>query len=462
MLLLITIVGCSQETTEKPKEKENREVKEVSTNHNDTEEKVEDIIWTLPEIELTKSEVVMYENEVGSIGFYGYRQNEEGTFDVVLKYEEELTKADNTDMQMKVILNDSNDFVLDNDDRIEIRKFDNVEYHIYKSEDNVEGRKIARVDLSLFNDIDGNFNEENMVTIEIPQTEEVVKLNGIEFNQEEKKEEAFVRENEEMKITIQSVAPMDISFKTLQLVGNIEFKKDIEGKPELTLFQPEMGISEIIELETNNEGDTFYKGTTVDFVQNIELAYPLGKNSIHSINFTIGNELFAINQNTGEEMNEGIMTNFEQENERYLDKKTLEGFIDASGTRVYDAIQLTNPFFSHGVGTDSFAEFEYVVGGYDSLSFQFGAAQNESKTNQQYDVYVYGDDFSFEEGQIKPTGEVLFSKQIKSDTPLEEVSIDVSGVKKVTLFIDSNIPSGDENEEERYVPIIISEVRVQR
>lgn len=460
--MLITIVGCSQETTENPKEKEIKEVKEVSTSHNDTEEKVEDMIWTTSEMELTKSEVLMYENEVGSVEFYGYRQNEEGTFDVVLKHQGELTKADNTETQMRVILSDSNDFILDDDDRIEIRKFDDIEYHIYKSEDNVEGRKIVRVDLSLFNDINGNFNEEDMETIEIPQTEKVVKLNGIEFNQEEKKEEAFIRENEDMKITIQYVEPMDISFKTLQLVGNIEFKKDIEGKPELILFQPEMGISEIIELETDNKGDTFYKGTTVDFVQNIDLAYPLGKNSIHSINFTIGNELFAINQNTGEEMNEAIITNFEQENKRHLDKKTLEGFIDSSGTRVYDAIQLTNPFSSHGVGTDSFADFEYVVGGYDELSFQLGAAQNESRTNQQYDVYVYGDDFSFEEGQTKPTGEVLFSKQIKSDTPLEEVSVDVSGVKNTTIFIDSNIPSGDENEEERYVPIIISDVKVQR
>lgn len=453
--MLITIVGCSQETTENPKEKEIKEVKEVSTSHNDTEEKVEDMIWTTSEMELTKSEVLIYKNEVGSVEFYGYRQNEEGTFDVVLKHQGELTKADNTETQMRVILNDSNDFILDDDDRIEIRKFDDIEYHIYKSEDNVEGRKIVRVDLSLF-------EERNMITNEIPQTEEVVKLNGIEFNQEEKKEEAFIRENEDMKITIQYVEPMDISFQTLQLVGSIEFKKDIEGKPKLTLFQPEMGISEIIDLETNNDGDTFYNGTAVDFVQNIDLPYPLGKNSIHSINFAIENELFAINLNTGEEMNEALITNFEQENEQYLDKKTLEGFIDASGKRVYDAIQLSNPFFSHGVGTDSFAEFEYVVGGYNTLSFQLGAAHNETKTNQKYDIYVYGDGFSFPEGQNEPSGKILFSKQITSSTPLEEVSVDVSGVKNTTIFIDSNIPSGDENEEERYVPIIISDVKVQR
>lgn len=469
LLVLSVIIGCSKETSEKPAAEVKKKTEEVSVNQNvteedkDPEEQEQDAkLYTAQPLEVTKVEKNLYENEKGTVQFKGFSENEDGSFVIVLKFDGELTNIDNSDMQLKVIMNDSNSFILDKDDRTEIRKTGDEELHIYQTEEPVNGRSIIRVDISLFNDIDGNFNEENMNIVELEETTETVSIEGMEFFEQRESENVLVRENDEMKITLDYVEPTDISFDSIHLSGSIEYKVDTEEMPYFTLLQPDMGISETKELRTNHSGDSFYKNTKIDFSENISLGYPLGKESLNVIYFAIGKELFSIDLNTGDELSEANITIFEQEYGEYLDRKTVEGFTDVNGMRVYDAIQHTNGFFNYGIGTDNLITYEYVVGGFKTLNFNIGAAQNESKTDQVYDVYVYGDDFETIEGQEQPNGEPLYSKQVTSKTPLEEVSVDISGVKKATIYIDTNVPSGADDEEERFIPIIIGNIKVQR
>ena len=474
-IFLLLLTGCVKGEAESVNQEKIKGEEEAATVEEmdeeevaeDTEEEIEEEAM-LTAVPLTIKQIgeVLYENESGAVEFAGYGENEEGYLYVVLKLSGELIKADDADLQLRVITDDSNSIIIDNKERSEIRpNGDNEEYHIYQTEEMASGKSIVRVDLSLSQGINGNFNEEHMNTVELSDTTKTTSIQGMEFIEPSAiNENPLVRENDKMKITINYVDQLSVNYSKVLLAGSIEYKEDTDEQPMFNYLQPDGRASELRELRTNHSGGQLFKNTTIDFSEEVSLGYPLGKDALETLYFTIEDELFAINLKTGEELSDAAITAFQQieEAEMDLDDKSIEGFVDVDGTRVYDAIQHTRGFSNDGIGTDNRTYYEYSVGGYNTLSLGIGAGQNQGNTGEKYDIYVYGDDFESVDGQDIPNGEPLYKKEVTTHTPLETIEVDVTGVQSIKVFIDSNIPSGVEDEEEKYIPIIISSVTVRK
>ncbi|MFP3728949.1 NPCBM/NEW2 domain-containing protein [Priestia filamentosa] len=449
-LAVLVLSGCSEkeETASSPEETKQETKNQGNENEKENQEEKE---WTAKPLKVEKTNKVLYENEEGKVELVGYRRDKENYLEVALKYSGALTEADDSNFLFDMILDNSNAISFNKENRTEIRKEDKVEYHIYRSDDEVPNGIPIRTDVYVTGD-----EEEKPQSIRLKEPTDTVTIDGMEYRIGGEEEFELTRENEDMKISLETVdagtEPNEFS-----VTGNIEFKKDLDEIPTFTWYQPDMKIGEETELRTNHEGDRYYEGASIHFGEFFELPHPLGYGKVNSVYFSVGNEFFAIDLDTGKELKKASISNFPNGDEEQLDTKTIEGFVDREGNRFYDALQIPSLYSNHGMGTPYFVSLPYTVSGYDEL--EFTVSPQESKSNATYSVKVYGSDFSFPFEEAKPSGTVLSSTTITAKSKAEKVNVDIKGEQKVVLYIESNTKS--ENDEED-LPIILSDITLTK
>ncbi|PGK52466.1 hypothetical protein CN918_32295 [Priestia megaterium] len=403
----------------------------------------------------------LYESEDEKIILEGYRANDVNNYFIFLKVTGNLTTADQGSLRLNVILENSDSFELRPSDRIEVIQSGNEEYHVYKSTTPMSAGKIVRVDTSLEDNMDGNFDEENAITTDIEDKREDTEIvPGIETIGTKNIPVDVTKENDDLKINIDSLDFVYEKITQVKINGSITFKKDIDRDIDFSFVEPAAQETDKTNLDLNNAGP-YYEDTTADFTHKLKTTASLGKGN--QLYFTIDGVLFALDLESGKELDVVDITKFQQHSKELITKETLNGFKDTKGKRVYDAFMIDKPFSYYQTGESYQTELSYSVNGYKNLTFDVGTEESGKDVPTSYDLYVYGDDFHMSNELSKPKGEILYHQKITNKTKMDTVDIKVKGQQNVTFYIDNNITSGGDNDvKENYLPVIFSNIILEK
>ena len=412
--------------------------------------------------ELNTIKKTLYENEEGKIILEGYQANDVNNYFLFVKYTGNLTTSDQGTLRMRVILDNGDSFELNRNDRIEVVQSGNEEYHVYKSDTPKNSGKIVRVDTSLHDNIDGDFDEENAITTKMDDVEEDKEIvPGIETIGTTNVPVDITKENDDMEIHIDSLDFIYEKISQVTINGSVTFKRDVDKDVKFSYVEPAAQEVDKSKLYFTNADGSYFEGTTADFSHKLKVDSSLGKGN--QLYFTINDVLFALDLETGKELDVVDITKFEQHEKDLITKETATGFKDVDGKRVYDAFKIDEPFSYYATGDNYHSELFYGVEGYKKLTFDVGTEQSGKDVPTSYDLYVYGDDYHMSSEYDKPKGKVLYHQKLTNKSEMETVDVKIKGQKNVTFYVDTHIPSGGETDtKENYLPVIFSNIIVEK
>ena len=460
-------------TNDKPKEvskETSGTVKEVSGEKNVSaekpskeKEKEDNLTFVQTSFKVQQNITTLYKNEEGTVDYVGSNEGSESDkFKVLLRATGSLVDANINKGILRFITDDGTTFDIGTYNYDSVRMVDGDKYYVYDTDEDINGRKIVRIDGNLFENADSMYENETF-SVDVKPSKKTMEIPDMKFPNPHDLVINDTRENDKAKITIEKIETPDIVSHEFTVVGTLELKEDTDVTPQMSYLQPELQKREIDDISTQNDSGTFYRNTKIRFTKTFDLDYTLGKDEMEDVYFTLEGELFAYNMRTGKEIKNPNITRMMLDSTGVNEDDWLpDGFVDVSGKRVYNAIQLSHGTYDFGIGNPSRIVVPYEVGGYNKLTLDVGASEKATPTSRPYDLYVYGADFKdTEEGGL--SGTVLAKKTITKDTPLEEMTVDIKGQSNVYLFVDTGIKSGEEEDkDENFLPIIFSNVTLEK
>lgn len=137
------------------------------------------------------------------------------------------------------------------------------------------------------------------------------------------------------------------------------------------------------------------------------------------------------------------------------------GFKDVSGKSHYDAMKAVGADFDLGSETTRFGNYQYpIADDFKTVTFNIGAGEGKSVHTGDYIVRVYGDDYKVDKVTKQIVGTPIVEKKINKNSPMEPVTVDVEGIKVLTIHYDTNVktPQGESS----YIPMIISDMILKK
>jgi len=445
-------------------------VKEVSGEKNVSAEKPskeeakdDNLVFVEPSFKVHKSLTTLYKNEEGTVDYVGTNDSSENkNFNIVLRATGSLVDANINKGILRLIADDGTHFDIGTYNYSSVRMIDGDKYYVYDTDEEIGDRKIVRIDGNLFENSDSMY-EDKKFSVDIKPSKKTMEIPDMKFPNTVETVINDTRENDKAKIKIEKLETPDITTHEFTVVGTLELKEDANTVPEMSYWQPELQKREIDGISTLNDSDTFYRNTKIHFTKTFSLDYSLGKDEVEDVYFSLEGELFAYNIRTGKEIKNPNITRMMLDSTGINEDEWLpDGFVDVSGKRVYNAIQLSHGTYDFGIGNSSRIRIPYDVGGYSKMTLDVGASEKATPTSRPYELYVYGADFN-DDQEKGLSGTVLAKKTITKDTPLEEMTVDIKGQSNIYLFIDTGIKSGEEEDkDENYLPIIFSNVTLEK
>ncbi|WP_144614027.1 NPCBM/NEW2 domain-containing protein [Bacillus cereus] len=432
--------GCAKEETvsKEEKVKNSEEQVEVSKTGNSKKE-AEKELNIVEEASVNKRNEVLFENNKGKATLIGETITPEGTIVAAIQLDGELKNATLPDIKLK--------FVTDSGKSEELSKADFSGYRfvkdsiivVYESLSKVDGTKLMRMDYS-FKKNENNDNPVDVKSLTFKEATGTIKIPALKMITNNSADKLNIKgENDDFKLTIDKIYVDSTKSEELKISGKIESKKDMtfdDGKLHYTRpFIHKYGTPSI-----SMKQSELFAGIPVDFTMTLESKIPFAKDKSSIFNFDFDGILFSFDAAKGKKYSGPI--NLDDlpiiDNESYLDDLGLDGFTAVNGEKYYNGIQSDRTFWNHGIGdTSERATYEYTLGKeFKTLKFKLGAGEKFKGQGGNYEVFIYGDDFN-SEGEGNPTGTPLLHEQVTSDSPMKDVTVDVSGVKQLHVYYHS-------------------------
>ncbi|MDA1674485.1 hypothetical protein [Bacillus cereus group sp. TH152-1LC] len=469
--LALGAAACSKEETVSKEETGKKPEKQVEVSKTETSKtenpktEVEKEMNLIEATSVNKRNVVIYENNKGKATFVGETITTEGKILAAIQLDGELKNATIPDINLKFITDTGKDVELSKSSFSGYRFEKDSTFLVYESGSSVDGTKIMRLDYS-FNRNENKFPvdvksltfKESTGTTKIPAVK-MITNNNISSNSNSNSNSNtssssnasnntntvadnlnIKKENDDYKLTINSISIDPSTSKKLTINGKIESKKDLtidNGKYHYKRpFVHEEGKSNISVKQSQ-----LFAGIPVDFSMTVDSSIPFGKDNSSIINFDFDGIPFSFDAAKGKKYSAPIHLDelpIVDDKDR-LEVLGLDGFTAVSGEKYYNGIQSDKGFWNHGV-SDKYqrATFGYTLGKeFKTLKFKIGAGEKFKGQGGTYEVFVYGDDFDTK-GDGNPTGTPLLHEQITSDSPMKDVTVDVTGVKHLYVYYHSN------------------------
>ena len=219
---------------------------------------------------------------------------------------------------------------------------------------------------------------------------------------------------------------------------------------------------------SNYQGVQLYKDVPVDFALEIKSEYPIGKDNGAIFNIGGKDFGFSLNASTGKEYKDNKAISLgalpETKGSHFTSVTPIEGYKDVSGKPYYNVLESSEPSWNWGTSDTSERETaQYALGSnYKKLKFKLGAGEKLKGSTGDYDFFVYGDDFKVEQDK-EPTGTPLVHEKLKSNSPMKEFDIDVSGVNQLTIYYRTNkSPGFSGGSEEDYVQVLVADSELSK
>ncbi|MCU7667914.1 NPCBM/NEW2 domain-containing protein [Bacillus thuringiensis] len=462
----------NKEETVSKEEKPKKQVEVSKTETSKTENPKKEVEQEMNLIEATsvnKRNEVLYENNKGKATFIGETITTEGKILAAIQLDGELKNATIPDINLKFITDTGKDVELSKSSFSGYRFDKDSTFLVYESGSSVDGTKIMRLDYS-FNRNENKFPvdvksltfKEATGTTKIPAVKMITNTSSISNGNTSSNSNSntssssntssntntntasdnlnIKKENDVYKMTINSISIDPSTSKKLTISGKIESKKDMTidnskyhyKRP----FVHEEGKS-IISVKQSQ----LFASIPVDFSMTVDSSIPFGKDNSSIINFDFDGIPFSFDAAKGKKYSGPLHLDelpILDDKDR-LEVLGLDGFTAVSGEKYYNGIQSDKGFWNHGV-SDKYqrATLGYTLGKeFKTLKFKLGAGEKFKGQGGTYEVFVYGDDFD-SKGEGNPKGTPLLHEQVTSDSPMKDVTVDVSGVKNLYVYYHSN------------------------
>ncbi|PDZ93884.1 hypothetical protein CON36_36820 [Bacillus cereus] len=462
--LALGAAACSKEETvskeETGKKPEKQvEVSKTETSKTDTsktenpKKEVEKEMNLIEATSVNKRNEVLYQNNKGKATLIGEAITIEGKILAAIQLDGELKNATIPDINLKFITDTGKDEELSKSSFSGYRFEKDSTILVYESSNKVDGTKIMRLDYS-FNRNENKFPvdvksltfKEPTGTTNIPAVKMINTTNVTNSSNNSSTTTTsnnnldIKKENDDYKMTINSINIDPATSKKLTISGKIESKKDMtidnnkfhykrpfvheEGKASISVKQSQV-----------------FAGIPVDFSMTVDSNIPFGKDNSSIINFDFDGILLSFDAAKGKKYSGPI--HLEElpilDDKEQIEVLGLDGFTAVNGEKYYNGLQSEKPYWNHGVSdTYQRATFGYTLGKeFKTLKFKLGAGEKFKGQGGTYEVFIYGDDFD-SKGDGNPTGTPLLHEQVTSDSPMKDVTVDVSGIKKLYVYYHSN------------------------
>ncbi|PGK52262.1 hypothetical protein CN918_31215 [Priestia megaterium] len=472
--LLLIAAGCQDDNAASNSDKPLKGTSEVVSDSEGTAKatsgkataakgsKEEQIPYITPTWSLTKQTATLLENESGKIEFVGAtEQKNAATYTVVLRATGELANASLSHMDIDFMTSEGKTFNINYMDLASIRMEHGSKYLVFDSEEEIADSHIVRLDGNFY-DLNDDKHDENEFSIDVKPSKKTWELEGTRFPITLNTKINDTRKNDLGTVKITSISSDDTSSNKITINGSIKLKEDAESTLYMSALQPDTPYYYLNTLNPDT-ADNFYRNVDTTFSKEIELDAPLQAGGAENVYFSILGEAFAYNARTGKEIKNPTITRMVQgqNGTDETDEDRPDGYVDASGKRVYNAILESKSTYDLGDEEEGRLVFQYPTGGYSHLSFNIGAAKEADASAPTYEMVVYGSDFTDEEGK-EPQGTILAKKTVSKDTPLEKVDVDVSGQSNITIFTTTTGKESIFGESKPYLPVILSDVNLKK
>lgn len=468
--LLVLAAGCQDDSAKSDANKSNKGTSEVVNDAEGTAKATsgtataakgsekEEIPYMTPTWTLTKQNATLLKNDAGKLEFVGTTENKNAaTYSVVLRLTGDMKDAYLPGLELKFMTNEGETFTVYYRDLASIRMEKGAKYMVFDTEQEIGNSHVIRIDGNLYSSADEDFNTEDF-SVDVKPSKKTWELEGTRFPITLNTKMNVTRKNDLGTVKITSFSSDDTSSNTITINGSVNVKEDAEETFYMPILQPQSGFYKVASLSPD-KADNFYRSVDTTFSQEVQLDAPLQAGGMEDLYFSVLGETFAYNVRTGKEIkNPNISRMVQGQNGTdETDPNSPNGYVDAGGKIVYNAIEESQATYNKGSGQNSRVAFEYQTGGYKHMSFNIGAAKKAVADAPTYDVVVYGSDFTDEEGK-EAKGKILAKKTVTKDTPLEKVDVDVTGQTKVTVFTTTTGEDSIFGHPSPFLPIIVSDV----
>lgn len=417
---------------------------------------------------VSKHNLELYRNEHGAISFAGYTMDAEGYFTVVFHYTGALLSTKFV-YEYELLLANGEWMKLTHGNEKQIRVVDGELYqifHFYKE----KPAPIQQIETRWLTDSRKESNEPT--TIDVKPVKQKQDIPAVQQQLTTKRFSPIVRESRDMKLTLKN---MRREFQALDIFTvdwavprerftfdwEVVAKKDLLDGLKFMLHQPEQ-VMDYMEDDFYVYGEQLYKGYMLAPINRVVIRHAVLRDYVPPLYFYFEKELFGIDLQSYKELKEVPLTPFLQRQFNYVrrDPLTKEGFVDAAGERVYEAIQLTTTRGAQRRAQE-FA-LKVPIGDYNKLHFRLGAGQNDKMLNQPYTIKLYGEDY-YEDYPIPKKNhhaKPLFEEQITHNTALTKHTVDVG--KEHAVYLEIHHYNTKENQKFEPYPVIIEGMRATK
>lgn len=453
-MAVLGVAGCNkEESKEKPKENATKVASEKKETTKEEKEVKESVSYVKSPLELIKQEQVIYESEKGKVSYIGYTEAELGEQKVALRYEGDMVDADEHDMAITFIASNNKTGVVSEQNKIETRVEGKSEVRLYTLSQKFVDMDFVRLDVVYERKSDGSPLEgTGPKTFKLKPAEGHVKLEGSEEISPLLHTVNVKKEGKDGIVTIESIEVAKDS-KKLTVRGTFEPKKDLETPPVFSYLHPVTAVRGTGPLLVGTTvSQKLYSGTKSPIVEEIPLKDTIGKKEA-VVYFSVDNVVFAFDLNKGKELNELDMAKFPiVDNNQNEEDMGFFGFKDVDGISHYNALHLSPSNFAF-ISEGAYGKYQFPVGGgYKTLSFDVGAAENKSTNNGEYVIQVYGDDYKLENNKI--VGTPIAEKKVTKNSKLENMKVDVGDNQVITVVCKAN--------KDELTPILFSDVTLKK
>lgn len=463
------VAGCGSEEKPKKEVKQEETKKEkdstASSQKGEAQRVEKEYVFAKYPMQIEKQEEVLYKSDNGAVRYLGYTIDEPtGKTLVALQYEGDMAALNEDDMTINVIADDSMSNKFSKANQIETRVTDKGEIRIYQMNKDFKGKKPIRMDVVYAEKINGDSDEKDRKTFQLKPPSGTTSVPGVEAIEKLSHTGlSMKKEGKDMDVEVNSIV-LSNDYKEVRIEGMLNLKKDLKDTPASSFYHPVTGQIGRGKVSISTETSSLFAGTKIPFVSTMSLKEVVG-NKDGVINFSIEDTLYAFDLATGKELNEVSLTGFPSVEASFSNQKpSIYGFKDVSGKTHYDAMKWVGSTFNFGgSGAIELGEFQYPISGdFKTLTFDLGAGADESVNTGEYTVRLYGDDYKVDIPNKQILGKPLFEKKINKNSPMEPVTINVEGVKKLTIFYDTHIKGDMFADKNIYIPMIISDMKLKK
>lgn len=463
------VAGCGSEEKPKKEVKQEETKKEkdstASSQKGEAQRVEKEYVFAKYPMQIEKQEEVLYKSDNGAVRYLGYTIDEPtGKTLVALQYEGDMVKADEEGMVVTVIADDSMSDKFSKSRKIETRVTDKGEVRIYQLDKDFKGKKPIRMDVVYAEKSDGGYDEKDKKTFQLKSPSGTTSIPGVEAIENLSHTGlSMKKEGKDMDVEVTSIV-LSPDYKEVKIVGMLHLKKDIQDTPASSFYHPLTGQVGRGKVSISTETHSLFAGTKIPFVSTMSLQEAVG-NKDGVIDFSIEDTLYAFDLAKGKELSEVSLTGYPSIEASFANQKpSIYGFKDVSGKTHYNAMKWVGSTFNFG-GSEAIelGEFQYPISGdFKTLTFNLGAGGNESINTGDYTIRVYGDDYKVDIPNKQILGKPLFEKKINKNSPMEPVTVNVEGVKMLTVFYDTHIKDDMFADKNIYIPMIISDMKLKK